>query len=122
MPLIGVDTIDESARSYCSGLRNPSIVSAESRWKLHITPTCEQPDEWPSNLRWSRWRPGCVALHEFVAAFERGEVADPHPRALHFGGAKLERDHARCVRMGVVGRSGNTEFCGAVGAKEASGR
>jgi hypothetical protein len=115
-------TLDVMAGRYCTGLRTPDAVAPASRWKLHITPSREQPDEWPSNLAWSAWRPGCVALFEFVAAFERGEVADPHPRARHFGGAKLARDHARCVRMGVVGRSGNTEFCGAVGAEKASGR
>ena len=115
-------SLDAMASLYCSGLREPASVAPASRWKLHLRADCEQPDEWPATLAWSAWRPGCVALHEFVAAFDRGEVADPYPRARHWGGAKLPRDHARCVAMGVVGASGGTEFCGAVKAQEASGR
>jgi hypothetical protein len=118
MPLIGASTIEDSARAYVSGLRCPSCVAPASRWKLELQSTCERPPSFPAGLSWEAWRPGCVEAFAFARAFLAGEVADTHPRAMHWGG-RMDSPKPGMLRIDD-GKTPNRLY--AVSAKEASGR
>lgn len=68
------------ARLYSSALRRPRRL-----WVLHLRDSARAPLHWP-RARWSRGRAGFRRMVETVRGVVSGEVADPCPGAIHYGG------------------------------------
>jgi hypothetical protein len=90
--------IEAMARRYVSAFR--VRPTRRLRWVLELEPACEQPPSWPARLDWAAHQPQCLQTFERVAAFERGELRSPCPRAVHWGGRDLEPDATRAARAG----------------------
>lgn len=72
-----------TAVRYSRAVRNPP---RHRRWVLLLHPGLRAPAGWPSGQNWSYAQPRFRAVYEHVERFFRAPVADPCPRALHYGG------------------------------------
>jgi len=67
------------------------------RYLPHLRLDGRRPRHWPEGHSWARYRPRWLALVDHSRAVVAGEVEDPCPGALHWGG---RMDDHRAVRAG----------------------
>lgn len=78
-------SFERQVRQFCHLHRSPE--DSTSRWALNLPwgPMVEDPG-FPSGSDWRRWRDDWDFVRETVGMFERGELRDPMPLAMTFGG------------------------------------
>lgn len=78
--LHGVSFVSMASR-YSTVLRRPSRA-----WIFQLKLEGPPPARWPRGISWSRYQERFRELHEKVDEVLRGEVPDPCPDVLHYGG------------------------------------
>lgn len=73
-------TFEEVILRYCRAL------SGKRPWLLQLNAQGTRPSGWPANARWSKHKAKWLKIHARIGAWARGEVPDPCPTAVHFGG------------------------------------
>lgn len=77
--------IEHTARKYSAAIR--PRVRRGNRWVMHLRRDMQRPDHWPSNIPWDpAYSASWARMLAHADAFLRGEVTDPTPRAMHYGG------------------------------------
>ena len=68
--------------------RSSYDASTRRRWVQELTLTGSAPDSWPVHLRraWPRYQARLREIHGVVERVVAGQVEDPCPDALHYGG------------------------------------
>ena len=82
--MYGRDTL-EIARKYSAAIKPRSGHSR--RWVLSLVRTGEKPKNWPQGASWARYRESWLELLDYCDRFVAGEIPDPLPEAVHYGGA-----------------------------------
>jgi hypothetical protein len=94
-----------SKRAEINGLsyyRNVRLYSAAVKtcrqpWVCKLSRALKQPLKWAARYIWERYAPHWRNTLLMADAFIEGEVADPLPNAVHYGGSM---DHWRAVKAG----------------------
>jgi len=63
-----------------------AMAQRRRRWIRLLRPTGPEPDGWPERLSWPRYRARFAEVYRHVGRVLRGEIEDPCPDALHYGG------------------------------------
>ena len=74
-------TLATMASRYSTVIRRPRRA-----WIFLLKPEGPMPMTWPRRISWSRYQERFRDLHEKVEEVLRGEVSDPCPDAMHYGG------------------------------------
>jgi hypothetical protein len=88
-------SFEEMILQYCKAL------TGKRPWLLELNSQGVRPPLWPANASWARHRDKWLAIHDRIGAWARGEVPNPCPNAVHFGGGMDPRQGrmipARCA-------------------------
>lgn len=84
-------TLERMVRKYSAAVKYP-----QRRWILELNRDGERPKNWPKGIPWSRYRPRWLSILMLADNFVAGDVPDPSPSALHYGG-RMDR-HRLCPR------------------------
>jgi hypothetical protein len=97
-------TFEAQVRQYCHLFRDPE--HSTGRWALSLPwgPMVEDPGM-PVGADWRRWVDDWDFTRETVARFEAGELPDPMPLAILWGGAMDSRQSATTVWLGPTAHS-----------------
>ena len=83
-------SFDDVILQYCKALTGKRV------WLLELNPQGVKPPMWPANASWAKHRRKWLAIRDRIGAWARGEVRNPCPTAVHFGG------HMDPVRAGTM--------------------
>lgn len=90
-------------RAYCAGLGDTAARSRRQQWVRELPGDAQtRPKSWPSKYSWKRHRKLWRRVLERADAWARGELADPCPQAVHWGGTMDKprgRMRAVCARL-----------------------
>ena len=96
-------TLAATVRAYSAAVKRRH--GHPNAWIIDLDRTLERPARWPRGLRWSVARPLWGRALDFAEAFLRGEVPDPLPAALHFGG-RMDRGRLSAASWAPIPRTG----------------
>ena len=68
-------------------------------WIFGLRRDGRRPDRWPTSVRWSERRDAWAETLRVADAILAGDVADPVPDAVHYGG---DVDRERAARLGFI--------------------
>lgn len=88
-------TLLEACRMYSGATKQRP--NHPRKWLFHLDRSDNEPEGWPSHLRWERYSDDWLRTVDLVGDFLRGQIADPLPHADHYGS---KYDHIRAVRAG----------------------
>ena len=91
-------TFEQMVRDYCH-VHRATRERSSNGWVLSLPwgPMTEDPGI--GDADWSRWTDDWEYVRETVGMFERGELRDPMPLAMHFGG-HMDSAGVGCVWLG----------------------
>ena len=93
-------TLPETALSYSAALKPRS--RHPNRWVLFLSRTLERPKHWNKRYNWKKHVIWWELALDYAKDFLAGEIPDPLPRALHFGGRmdrhRLNSKHWKMIR------------------------
>jgi hypothetical protein len=72
---------DAVIHQYCKAL------SGSRPWLLELDAEGTQPANWPTKASWAHHKPKWLKIRARIGDWAHGKVANPCPRAVHFGGA-----------------------------------
>jgi hypothetical protein len=73
-------SFDAMILQYCKAL------TGKRPWLLQLNPQGDRPAMWPAKASWAKHRRKWLAIRDRIGAWARGEVPNPCPNAIHFGG------------------------------------
>jgi hypothetical protein len=88
----------------------PVRPTARRRWVLQLNRRGAQPADWPEEADWSNFRGRWLRVLSHVRDVLGGQVPDPCPGALHYGGATIDPPGPRMVRHACLPRSGQAFY------------
>ena len=90
--------IEKVVRRYSAAVKERG--DHPNSWVLHLNDGGGKPHRWSSRLRWEYHRDRWMAVLNYARAFLRGEVDDPLPQAVHYGG-RMDR-HRLSMRVWTI--------------------
>lgn len=75
-----------SAEAAAERGRMDALATRRRRWVRLLAPTGPEPEGWPERLSWRRQQARFAPVYRHVERVFRGEIEDPCPEVLHYGG------------------------------------
>jgi hypothetical protein len=96
---------NEMIRAYCRALRPRRARYDRQRWVRSLQFNSREPHQWPERATWSNYVARWDEIRQRVELFATGDLADPCPSAIHWGG-EMDPSHG-WVRVRCAGTTRN---------------